>query len=115
MNARGTPTTALMLSTVIVLAFLLSGTFEQVIAVTAFFFVANYTLSFISLFALRSREPDAPRPFRAIGHPWSTAIVLAGSLAFVAATIIADRRSSVVALLLLAVSYPIYRGLRRLA
>lgn len=114
-NPRGTPTTALVLSTIIVLSFLLSGTFEQVIAITAFFFVANYTLSFISLFMLRRNEPDAPRPFRAIGHPWSTGIVLAGSLAFVVATIIADRRSSIIALLLLAVSYPIYRGLRRAA
>ena len=42
--------------------FIVSGKFDQVIATLAFFFVANYTLSFTALFVLRKREPDAPRP-----------------------------------------------------
>ena len=34
--------------------------FERVITVLAFFFVANYALSFISVFVLRKREPEKP-------------------------------------------------------
>jgi APA family basic amino acid/polyamine antiporter len=112
-NAGGTPTTALFLSSVLALGFLATGTFRSVIAVAAFFFVANYTLSFIAVFALRRREPDAPRPYRARGHPWTTGLVLAGSLAFLAGAVVQDTRNSLVALGLLVVSYPVFRGVRR--
>lgn len=111
-NAGGTPTVALLAGTLATLAFALSGTFEEVIAVTAFFFVANYTLSFLSVFVLRRSEPDAARPFRAIGHPWSTGIVLAGSLAFLAGAVATDTGHSLWSLGLLAVSWPLFRGLR---
>ena len=41
--------------------FLLSGTFERLIAICAFLFVASYSLSFLSVFVLRRREPSRPR------------------------------------------------------
>ena len=62
-NLGGTPTVALSVSTAVAVLFILSGTFEKVIAVLAFFFVANYTLSFVSLFVLRRREPELARPY----------------------------------------------------
>ncbi|MEP6708226.1 MAG: APC family permease, partial [Pyrinomonadaceae bacterium] len=53
-NKGGTPTVALFLSTTTAVLFILLGKrFGTVITVLAFFFVANYTLSFISLFVLR--------------------------------------------------------------
>ncbi len=113
-NAGGTPTVALFLSTVVSVLFILFGrTFEKVITVLAFFFIANYTLSFISLVVLRRREPDRPRPYRAWGYPWTTALALLGSLAFLIGAIAGDTRNSLYALLLLAASYPSFRLLRR--
>jgi basic amino acid/polyamine antiporter, APA family len=112
-NAGGTPTIALFLSSVLALGFLATGTFRSVIAVAAFFFVANYTLSFIAVFALRRREPTSPRPYRARGHPWTTGLVLAGSIAFLAGAVVQDTRNSMVALLLLIVSYPVFRLVQR--
>jgi len=114
-NKGGTPTFALFLSGAITVLFILFGkTFETVITVCAFFFVANYVLSFISVFVLRRREPDKPRPYRAWGHPWTTGIALVGSTAFLIGAIVSDRINSVYALLLLAVSYPVFRLTRRL-
>jgi APA family basic amino acid/polyamine antiporter len=114
-NKGGTPTFALFLSGAITVLFILFGkTFETVITVCAFFFVANYVLSFISVFVLRHREPDKPRPYRAWGHPWTTGVALVGSTAFLIGAIVSDRRNSVYALLLLAVSYPVFRLTRRL-
>jgi basic amino acid/polyamine antiporter, APA family len=96
----------------VALLFIIFGrTFEQVITVLAFFFVANYAVSFASVFVLRRREPERPRPYRAWGYPWTTAAALIVSVAFLAAAIAGDTRNSVYALLLLAVSYPVYRGL----
>ena len=111
-NEGGTPTVALFLGTAVAVAFIVSGSFEKVIAVTAFFFVANYTMSFISIFVLRWREPNTPRPFRAWGYPWTPAAALFGSVAFLAGAVASDTRNSVWALLLLAASYPAYRLLR---
>ena len=96
------------------MVFILVGrTFSTVITVLAFFFVANYTLSFASVFVLRRREPEKARPYKAWGYPWSTAIALAGSVAFLRGAMASDTRNSALALLLLAASYPLFRILLR--
>ena len=112
-NKGGTPDIALLLSSLTAVAFIVSGRFEQVIAVLAFFFVANYTLSFTSLFALRRRDPHAPRPFRAIGHPWTTGLALIASVAFLLGAAISDTRNSMYALVVLAISFPVYLLIKR--
>ncbi len=67
-NEGGTPTVALALSALVAVLFVMSGTLKEVMAVLAFFFVANYAVSFTALFVLRRREPAAERPFRAFVH-----------------------------------------------
>jgi APA family basic amino acid/polyamine antiporter len=108
-NEGGTPTVSLFLSAAVALLFIGFGQrFERVITVLAFFFVANYILSFMSLFVLRRREPEKPRPYRAWGYPFTTALALLGSLAFLAGAIVTDKTNSLYALLGLAVSYPVF-------
>lgn len=111
-NPGGTPTIALFLSTAVALAFLLSGTFNQVIAICAFFFVANYLISFTSVFVLRWREPEAARPYRAWGHPWSTGLVLLASAGYLGGVIYSDLRTSAISLVLLGLSYPAFRWMK---
>jgi APA family basic amino acid/polyamine antiporter len=109
-NKGGTPAVALFISAAVAVLFIVFGqTFDRVITVLAFFFVANYTLSFISVFVLRRREPEKERPYRAWGYPWTTALALIGSVLFLAGAIASDTRNSVYALALLAVSYPLFR------
>lgn len=114
-NTGGTPTIALMLSASVAVLFILTSRFERVIAILAFFFVANYTISFTSVFILRRREPALPRPYRTWGYPWTTALALLGSIAFLAGAIWSDTTNSIYALILLAVSYPAFILLRRLS
>ncbi|MGI8732584.1 MAG: APC family permease [Pyrinomonadaceae bacterium] len=112
-NEGGTPTVALFLSTVVAVTFILFGqTFGTVITILAFFFVANYTLSFISVFVLRRREPERERPYRAWGYPWTTGLVLLGSLLFLVGAMASDTRNSLYALALLGISYPLFRLLK---
>jgi len=120
-NKGGTPVVALLLSTIAGVLFLLTGTFERVIAMLSFFFVANYTLSYASLFLLRKREPGMPRPYRAWGYPWTTGIALVASVAFLVASVVTDLSSAVstgklwppspalLALGILILSYPVFR------
>jgi len=67
-----------------------SGTFEKLIALAAFFLAANHCVCCLALVALRRREPDAPRPFRAWGYPWSAAIVVIGAVIFLAGVLVND-------------------------
>lgn len=114
-NAGGTPTVSLFLSASVAVLFIFFGqTFDRVITVLAFFFVANYVLSFISLFVLRFREPDKPRPYRAWGYPVTPGLALGGSILFLAGAVYADRTNSLYALLLLGASYPVFRLMKLL-
>ena len=114
-NKGGTPSVALWLSALVAILFIIFGqTAGQVITIVSFFFVANYVLSFISLFVLRRTEPDKPRPYRAWGYPWTTGLALIGSVLFLAGAVAGDTWNSVYALLLLAVSYPVFMVVKRL-
>ena len=107
-NAGGTPVLALFLSATVGILFVL-GSFERVIAMLSFFFVANYTLSYASLFILRRKEPAMARPYRAWGYPWSTGIALLGSIGFLVGSIATDRQNAPLALAILVLSYPVFR------
>jgi APA family basic amino acid/polyamine antiporter len=111
-SPRGTPIVSLAATGLVTIAFLATGTFETMIAIAAFFFVANYATSFLGLIRLRLREPNRARPYRTFGYPWTTVLVLLGSLAFLASAVVADRRNSLFALGILVVSYPVFRFTR---
>jgi APA family basic amino acid/polyamine antiporter len=112
-NKGGTPTITLLISTIVGMLFIVSGTFNQVLAVVAFFFVSYYTLAFISVIVLRRREPNLPRPYRVWGYPWTTLIVIAGSIAFLVGAIKGDTKNSLWALGLLAISLPVFLIVKR--
>ena len=88
------------------------GSFERVIAMLSFFFVANYTLSYTSLFVLRQKEPAMQRPYRAWGYPWTTGVALAASALFLIGSIATDRQNAPLALAMLLISYPVFRILK---
>lgn len=114
-NKGGTPTVTLLISTIAAIAFILSATFSSILAALAFFFVANYSMGYISVMVLRWREPNLERPYRAWGYPFTTLLVLAGSIAFLIGAIISDKRNSLIALAILAASIPIYLLVRLLS
>jgi len=128
-NAGGTPTVSLLLSTIVgvlfvLISFLNANAFEHVIDMLSFFFVANYTLSYSSLFILRKREPEMNRPYKAWGYPWTTGIALVASVLFLMGSLLPDFLDAVragkywppspamLALVALALSYPVFRVLK---
>lgn len=73
-DRTNTPPNALLVQGVITLALVLLGTltrngFETMVDYTAPVFWFFFLLSGISLFVLRRREPEIPRPFRVPGYP----------------------------------------------
>ncbi len=107
-SAGGTPYVALAATMLTSSLMILTGSFNQLIALFAVLILLYYAAAFLAVFTLRRRSPELPRPFRAIGYPISTAVVLAGTLCFLAAAIIQDWRSGVTALLFLSACVPAY-------
>jgi APA family basic amino acid/polyamine antiporter len=109
----GTPRGALLFTSAFAAFAILGGTFEQIIAVAAVLFLICYTSAFLAVLVLRRTDPMLPRPYRAFGFPWSTAIVLGGSLAFLAAAIAEDPLSGLVAGTFIVCCVPAYAWLAR--
>ena len=101
-NAGGTPTVATVVTTVVAIILIATGTFQKLIAVASFFLAVNYFVSCLALIALRRREPGAERPFRAWGYPWSAVLVAAGAAAFVAGALVTDTSNAIAAVVLAA-------------
>jgi APA family basic amino acid/polyamine antiporter len=101
-GAGGTPTIATLVTTAVAVVGIATGTFQRLVAITAFFLALNYSVCCVALIVLRRREPARPRPFVAWGYPWSAAIVLAGAVAMLIGTLVGDTVNGVGALALLA-------------
>jgi APA family basic amino acid/polyamine antiporter len=107
-NRGGTPYVALLATTLTSSAMILSGTFNQLIALFAVLILLYYSAAFLAVFVLRRRAPDVPRPYKAFGYPLTTLVVLVGSVGFLIAGIIEDWRSGVMALVFLSLCIPAY-------
>jgi basic amino acid/polyamine antiporter, APA family len=112
-SAGGTPRLALALSSAAGIALVLSGTFEQIIALATVLFLLIYIATYAAVFVLRRREPHAPRPYRAFGFPITTGIVCLGCLLVLIAAVLEDHRSAVAAAILLAACAPVYAWIAR--
>jgi len=112
-NRGGTPAISLFFSMLAGIVFLLSGSFDRALAITAFFFVSKYLLSYLAVFVLRRRKPDAARPYRAFGYPLTTALAVLGSTLFLAGVAAVDTRNTLYGCVVLLASYPIYRLARK--
>src|SRR5436305_1460466 len=87
-GAGGTPAIATLITTAVAVVGIVSGTFQRLVAITAFFLALNYGICCVALVVLRRREPHRARPFVAPGYPWSAYIVLSGAVALVVGTLV---------------------------
>lgn len=109
----GTPRTALLGTAGMAALIVLSGRFDDIVAVAAILMATAYCVNYVALFVLRIREPEMPRPFRAWGYPVTTSLVLLGSLAFLVVDVRQDAVSAVRAAVLLGLAAPVYLWKRK--
>ncbi|MGC2033179.1 MAG: APC family permease [Steroidobacteraceae bacterium] len=112
-SAGGTPRVALGVTSAAAAALILSGTFDEIIAIAVVLFLLNYVSAYIALIVLRRNEPATPRPYRAFGYPYTTGIVLLGCVLLWIAAIMEDPRSGLFAGLLLLACAPVYAWIAR--
>jgi APA family basic amino acid/polyamine antiporter len=104
----GTPRPVLLATAATSALFILSGRFEDIIAVAAILLAAMYCINYIAVIVLRIREPRMTRPFRAWGYPVSTVAVLICSFLFLVVAAHDDTTSTLRAALLVAAAFPVY-------
>lgn len=110
-NSGGTPGFALAVTASSAIVFSSIGTFEILLAVSQFFAVVITILLIVSLFILRRREPELPRPFRAWGYPFAPLLMLVMAILLFFGYIYSNPYPSLYALVVLGLSYPVFRFL----
>ena len=86
----------------------LSGGASALGRYTGFAIVLFSGIAVLALFVLRSREPGAPRPFKALGYPVAPAVFVFASLLIVANAIYSDPRPSGAGVLIILAGLPVY-------
>jgi APA family basic amino acid/polyamine antiporter len=86
----------------------LTGTFERLVTYTGFAVVLFAGIAVLALFVLRRREPDAPRPFRALGYPVGPGLFVVASAAMVINAIWREPLPSLGGMAILAAGIPVY-------
>jgi len=93
----------------------LSATLSELVSYTGFAIVLFSAVAVLALFVLRRREPDAPRPFRALGYPWAPAIFVGASAIIVVNEIWRNGPTAAAGLSVIAAGVPAYFLVRRRA
>ena len=76
-SSRGAPTAAVVLQGAIAMAIALGVPFDRILVYVGFTLNLTAGASVVAVFVLRRRAPDAPRPHRALGWPFSGLLFLA--------------------------------------
>ena len=108
-----TPSLAIAAQGVWASLLVLSGRFDQLVEYTGFAVVLFAGIAVASLFVLRRRFPDEPRPFRAWGYPVAPFIFAAASLLIVLNALWRSPATSGAGLLVVLAGLPVYVLMRR--
>jgi APA family basic amino acid/polyamine antiporter len=69
-----TPAASVVAQTILATAFILTGSLDAITNYVGFALTLFAGIAVAAVFVLRSREPEAPRPYRALGYPVTPAI-----------------------------------------
>jgi len=103
-----TPARAVLLHGVVAALLTLTGTYSDLITLSAFSSLLFNILTVIGLFVLRRTRADLHRPYRAWGYPVLPALYVVVASFFVVYILIGDPRNSGLGLVLTAVGLPLY-------
>jgi APA family basic amino acid/polyamine antiporter len=109
----GTPAVAVMVQAVWAMGLALSGTFNQLLTYVVFTGWIFYALGAASIFVLRRKRPDAPRPFRVPGYPITPILFVVSSAIIVINTLVTQPGLALVGLAFVLSGAPAYWLWRR--
>jgi APA family basic amino acid/polyamine antiporter len=112
-SKRGNPIFAVLLSWGFSVGLIMVSGFEFLLHLSVFFFLFIYVVLIVGILILRSRQPDADRPYRAWGHPWTTWACLLGWVLISVFQAVAELHTALYAAIMVAVAWPVYRAVGR--
>ena len=86
----------------------LTGTFDQLFTCVIFASWIFYAMSAGAVMVLRRKSPDALRPYRTWGYPFTTAVFILFSICLVVNTLIQDPRDALFGLAIILLGLPAY-------
>lgn len=111
----GTPAVAIAVGGAWAAVLTLWGSFEQLLTYVVFASWLFAALAAASVFVLRRRRPDLPRPFRVPGYPLTPAVFILAAVAIVANTVMARPVQAFAGLGIVLLGTPAYLFWRRRA
>jgi APA family basic amino acid/polyamine antiporter len=108
-NNGGTPYISLLICYVIAVLLIVFSSFEIMFALGAFMMTIVMGFAFASLIRLRRTEPDFPRPYRAVGYPFTTYLALFVTIALFIGFAISDPVSLAIVLTVVLITYAAFR------
>ena len=109
----GNPIFAVVLSWGFSVFLILIGGFHFLLHLLIFFSLGITVVLIAGVLILRVRQPDADRPYRAWGHPWSTYACLIFCILLTLFQAVAEIHTAAYAVAFVAISWPVYRFLVR--
>jgi len=109
----GTPAVSIVAGTLWAMVLAVSGTFEQLLTYVVFVGWIFYGLGAACVFVLRRTRPQAARPFRVPGYPWTPLFFIVAAAALVANTIATQPRRATIGIAVVLLGLPVYFVWRR--
>jgi APA family basic amino acid/polyamine antiporter len=103
-----TPSASLLAQGALAAVIALSGTFADLYTTVVFAGVLFHAATAAAVFVLRRTRPDAERPFRAWGYPWTTGAFVVACLVVALVTLVEAPVRSAIGLGLIAAGLPAY-------
>ena len=102
------PSVAIAICTALGVIYVLQNNFAQLADKFILGIWPFYVLTVATVFVLRRRRPELPRPYRVWGYPVVPAVFLLASVGMVANALITDPANTGVTLLIIAAGLPVY-------
>jgi len=104
----GTPAISIIAGTIWAMVLAASGTFEQLLTYVVFVGWIFYALGAVCVFVLRRTQPDAERPFRVPGYPWTPLLFIVAAVALVLNTIATQPGRAAIGIGVVLLGLPVY-------
>lgn len=104
----GTPYVSLIVQGMWSCVLVMSGSFDTITDYVIFAAWLFYMLGAFGVFVLRKKMPDAERPYKVWGYPYTPAIFVIFSFLFLVNSVISDTSNAMMGLILIAAGLPMY-------
>ena len=108
LNKHGVPARGLVFQCIWAIALCLSGTYSDLLDYVIFAVLIFFTLTIISIFVLRVKRPDIPRPYKAFGYPVIPALYVVTTVTIMVILLMFKPKYTFPGLIIVLIGIPVY-------